>query len=141
MEKVLIVDGHSAIHATPWLLDLHRVNMSSGRDALVRELSDFQNLTSYYVVLVFDGQGAKVEKHGGSETDIMIMYSQTNQTADAVIERLVARQGKKHDVQVGSNDRMVLESCYASGAHVMSIDQMWDLINGGVDARQYYRKV
>jgi len=140
MEKVLIVDGHSAIHATPWLLDLHRTNTDAGREALVRELSDFQNLTEYYVIIVFDGKGSKVDKQGGSEEEILVIYSRTNQTADTIIERLVAKQGRKHDINVASNDRMVLESCYASNAHVMSIDQLWDTIDLDLHQRTQYHR-
>lgn len=129
MDKVLIVDGHSAIFSTPWLREVHFTNPDSGRDALTQELSNFHNLSDYSVILVFDGKGSKIDKEGGSDRDILILYSRTNQTADTIIERLAAKHAKRYDLRVASNDRMVLESCYASGALAMSIDGLWDLID------------
>ena len=140
MEKVLIVDGHSAIFSTPWLRELHQTNNDSGRDALTRELSDYQNLSDTYVILVYDGKGKTIGQQGGTEKEILILYSRTNQTADTIIERLAAKHAKKHDVQVASNDLMVLESCYASGAHTMSIDSLWDKIDYNLGKRSQHRR-
>jgi len=129
MDKALIVDGHSAIFSTSWLRDIHNTNPDAGRDALIRELSNFQNQSNYSVILVFDGKGSRIDKQGGSEKDILILYSRTNQTADIIIERLAAKYSKGYELQVASNDRIVLESCYASGALAMSIDSLWELID------------
>ncbi len=129
MERILIVDGHSAILSTPWLTEIHSDHQESGRNALVRELSEFQNLTDFKVVLVYDGQGNTRGKSGGTEKDILVLFSRTNETADKVIERIAAQQASKHDVNVASNDRMVLDSCSASGAHVMSIRSLWEFID------------
>ena len=129
MEKVLIVDGHSAILITDWLAEIHASHQESGRNALVKELAEFQNLTDFHVVIVFDGKGNSRDKQGGNEKDPLVMFSRTNETADRVIERIAVQQSKKYDVQVASNDRMVLDSCSVSGAHVMSIKGMWDMID------------
>ena len=141
MEKVLIVDGHSAIFSTPWLRELHNTNTDAGRDALIRELNDYQNLSDTYVVLVYDGKGKRIDREGGTEKEILILYSKTNQTADTIIERLAAKQSKKHQVQVASNDRMVLESCYASGALAMSIDSLWDLVDYDLGNRNGHHRL
>ena len=134
MERILVIDGHSVIHATDWLLQIHNNHPESGREALVRELSEFQNMTAYHVVLVYDGKGHHRGKQGGSEKDILVMYSRSNETADKVIERIAVQQSVKHDVQVVSNDRMVLDSCSASGAFVMSVTNMWEKIDGEVSS-------
>ncbi len=141
MEKVLIVDGHSAIHATDWLLDIHTDHHESGREALVRELTQLQQMTDFYVVIVFDGKGHTRGKQGGNEKEALVMYSRTNETADRVIERIAVQQAQKHDVQVASNDRMVLDSCSVSGAHVMSITNLWELVDVQLSSvRKKFRK-
>jgi len=129
MGKVLIVDGHSAIFSTLELRELHALNPDAGRDALIRELNDYHNLSETSVILVYDGKGKRIDREGGSDRDILILYSKTHQTADTIIERLAAKHAKNYQVQVASNDRMVLESCYASGAQVMSIDHLWAMID------------
>lgn len=136
MEKVLIIDGHSAIHATSWLLELHDENQMAGRDALVRELSQLQDMTDFHVVVVFDGKGASRSHEGGDEKEILVIYSRGNETADRVIERIAVQQAKKYDVQVASNDRMVLDSTYTSGAHGMSITNLWDLFENALSRYQ-----
>ena len=140
MEKILVVDGHSVIYATDWLLKIHNDHPESGREALVREMSEFQNMTSFLVVLVFDGKGHTRGKKGGTQKDILTMYSRSNETADRVIERIAVQQAAKHDVQVVSNDRMVLDSCSVSGAFVMSVTTMWELIDNAVSSvKKQYR--
>lgn len=136
MEKVLIVDGHSAIYATPWLLDIHQDNQSAGRESLIRELSQLQDMSDFHVVIVFDGKGVSRSHEGGNEKEILVIYSRGSETADRVIERIAVQQAKKYDVQVASNDRMVLDSTYASGAHGMSITSLWDLVEHTISVYQ-----
>ena len=128
MEKILMVDGHSVIHATDWLAEIHENHQESGRLALIRELTEFQNRRGYYVVLVFDGKGFHRGKEGGTEKDVLVLYSKTGESADEVIERLAVKHGMKHAVNVVSNDRLVLDSCAVSGAFGMSVRSMWELI-------------
>jgi len=61
----------------------------------VRELSNFQNTSLYNVVLVFDGKGKMRTKRGGSDKEILILYSLDSESADQVIERIVAKQAKE----------------------------------------------
>ncbi len=80
------------------------------------------------MVLVFDGKGEKLDALMRQDLDILVMYSRVNQTADAVIERIVAQHAEKYDVEVASNDRFVLDTISVFGAMPMSIRRMWELI-------------
>lgn len=129
MDKVLIVDGHSAIFSTPELADEHARNATRARLELIRRLTYFQDISDYHVVLVFDGKGDALDRQMRQDLDILVMYSRGNQSADAVIERLVARHAEKYDVQVASNDRFVLDTISVFGAFPMSIRRMWELLD------------
>jgi len=59
--RYLIVDGHSVIFAWPELRKLHARRSSLARDALIKQLRDYQDWTGVRVVVVFDGKGTKVE--------------------------------------------------------------------------------
>ena len=131
MDKVLIVDGHSAVFSTPDLAEIHQHDMRRARTELVRDLTHFQDTSDYHVVLVFDGKGEKLDQELRQEKDILVMYSKTNQSADAVIERIVAQQAKKFKVEVASNDRFVLDTISIFGAFPMSIRRMWELVEQG----------
>lgn len=128
VEKILIVDGHSAIFSTP---DLEKLHVQSGRSAraeLVRALTHYQDTNEVSVVVVFDGKGKKTDIEPRQDADIMVMYSRNGQSADSIIERIAAKQAEKYDVLVASNDRMVLDTVSAFGAHPMSIRGMWEIV-------------
>jgi len=89
--RYLIVDGHSIIFAWPELRKLHARRSSLAREALIKQLRDFQDWTGMRVVVVFDGKGRRVE--GTSEPgDVQVFYSRSGQSADAIIERLASRR-------------------------------------------------
>jgi len=127
MDKVLVIDGHSVIHTTEELAVLHSQQQHSAREKLHRLLSDFQCVSDYSVILVFDGKGTKKFKQTGSKGEAMLMYSSGGETADAVIEQLCARHASKYNVSVVSNDRMVLDSVSVSGAFPMSVRSFWEI--------------
>lgn len=129
MDKVLIVDGHSAIFSTPHLAHGHLNHANRTRLELIRELTHFQDVSDYYVVLVFDGKGEMLDSVMRQDLDILVMYSRANQTADAVIERIVLQHAEKFEVIVASNDRYVLDTISVSGAFPMSIRSMWELVD------------
>ena len=59
--RYLIVDGHSVIFAWPELRKLHARRSSLAREALLKQLRDYQDWTGVHVVVVFDGKGKKVD--------------------------------------------------------------------------------
>ena len=126
MERLLVVDGHSAIFAIDELRDLHRgATRHLARIELVRRLRDLGDRSGWKVVVVFDGRQGERNYEGGAEDGILIAYSKGTETADAVVERIAARFSAKGDeVRVASNDRMVLTTALAFGATGMRIDKL-----------------
>lgn len=119
--RVLIVDGHSIIFAWPEMRKLHVRRSALARDALVRRLTEYQDFSGVHVVAVFDGKGAKSNEQtepGG----VQIFYSGTGQTADDIIERLVAIYGKEHDITVATDDLMEQQTAVSFGALCVSSD-------------------
>ncbi len=128
MEKVLLVDGHSAIFSSPQLAEIHADDGNRARLELIRILTYFQDVSDFKVVLVFDGKGESQNNNFRQDLDILVMYSRGNQSADSLIERIVAKHSANYDIQVASNDRLVLETISAFGAFPMSIRSMWELV-------------
>jgi predicted RNA-binding protein with PIN domain len=60
--RYLIVDGHSIIFAWPELRKLHEQRASLGREALIKQLRDYQDWTGVRVVIVFDGKTQKSQR-------------------------------------------------------------------------------
>lgn len=129
MEQVLIVDGHSAIFAWPDLLEMHRSQTAVARRELVSMMTRYQDATGHKVVIVFDGKGVKTDREGGSDGDILVMYSRAGETADSVIERIVARKSESIRITVASNDRMELDTVSAFGGECMGLKTLRELID------------
>ena len=116
MGEYLLVDGHSVIFAWPELRALHVRRMGAAREALVRTLTGYQDHSGVRVVLVFDGQGARATEEQEGREGIQIFYAAAGQTADAVIERLVARYAGTHRLTVATSDQMEAQTAISFGA-------------------------
>ncbi|MBA2435587.1 MAG: NYN domain-containing protein [Verrucomicrobiota bacterium] len=129
--QYLLVDGHSIIFAWPELRSLHERRTSLARDALTRQLRDFQDWTGIHVVVVFDGRGAAVS-HVAEPGEIQVFYSRMGQTADSIIERLASKYAERYRLIVATGDYLEQETASASGAETLSPEGLRDLLH---DAR------
>jgi uncharacterized protein len=125
--RYLIVDGHSIIFAWPELRKLHARRSSLAREALIKQLRDYQDWTGVRVVVVFDGKGKKVEENSGPH-DVQIFYSRTGQSADAIVERLACKYAKDYKLIVATSDSMEAETAQACGAEWISPEGLRGLL-------------
>ena len=113
-ESFLIVDGHSIIFGWPELLTLQRRRGAAAREDLIKILTEYQDLSGVNVVVVFDGKGERINEvtePGG----IQIFYSNAGRTADAIVERLVAKYGHKHTITVATADLLEQQTVISFG--------------------------
>jgi hypothetical protein len=113
--RYLLVDGHSVIFAWPELRRLHARRTALAREELVKRLTEYQDASGVRVVAVFDGKGGKLSEES-APGGIQIFYSAAGQTADAIIERLVARYGHEHELTVATGDHMEQQTAISFGA-------------------------
>ena len=130
--RYLIVDGHSIIFAWPELRKLHARRSSLAREALLKQLRDYQDWTGVRVVAVFDGKGNKVEAIS-DPSEVQVFYSRSGQSADAIIERLASKYARQYELVVATSDSMEAETVHACGAEWISPDGLRALI---ADARR-----
>jgi len=121
--RVLIVDGHSMIFQWPELSALHAKNGATARDRLVRALTRHQDNTGTHVIVVFDGKGVRASE-SKEQTGIQVFYSKSGQTADSVIERLVATYASRYDIVVATDDHMERTTVESFGGSWMSSSQL-----------------
>ena len=124
----LIVDGHSVIFAWPELRKLQARRSSLAREALTKQLRNYQDWTGVRVVVVFDGKGRKIQETS-DPADVQIFYSRTGQTADAIIERLASKYAKRFELMVATSDSMEGETVQACGAEWISPEALRGLIS------------
>ena len=129
--QYLLVDGHSIIFAWPELKRLHERRTSLAREALIRQLRDYQDWSGTKVVVVFDGRGSSVS-HEAEPGEIQVFYSRAGQTADSIIERLASKYAARFRLIVATGDYLEQETTGASGAETVSPEGLRDLLR---DAR------
>lgn len=126
--RILIVDGHSVIHQWPDLRALHGRRMALAREALLRTMTEYQDMTGVHVVVVFDGRGSKTAE--ATETGgIQVFYSGDTNTADDVVERLVAKYGGRNDITVATSDLAEQQTVISFGGYVVSAEGLKELID------------
>ena len=121
--RILIIDGHSVIFAWPELRRLHDQRSLSAREAIVRLMTEYQDATEEHVVVVFDGKSSKTTQEmipGG----IQVFYSKAGQTADEIIERLVAKYANSRDITVATADMMEQQTVISFGALAVTPDTL-----------------
>lgn len=122
-KRVLIVDGHSMIFQWPDLTAMHVGNPTRARETLIRMLDGLRDGSDQHVVLVFDGQGARAQETSEPH-HIQVFYSKSGQTADSVIERLVAKYGSSYAVTVATDDRLEQTTVATFGGSPISSRQL-----------------
>src|SRR5207248_4024912 len=138
--RILIVDGHSIIFGWPNLRALHTKRNALAREALVKLLNDYRDFTGTHVVAVFDGNGAQVSEVT-EPAGIQVFYSGEAQTADDVIERLVAKYAADHDITVATSDLLEQQTASAFGASCISADGLKTLLDeASVDLQKALRR-
>lgn len=118
-----MVDGHSVIFQWPALRAVHDRNGATARDQLIRALTRYQDNTGVHVIAVFDGKGAKTSEDS-EQTAIQVFYSKSGQTADSVIERLVATYAAKYDITVATDDHMERTTVESFGGSWISTEML-----------------
>lgn len=115
------------IFAWPEMRLRHDRRNIAAREALIKLLTGYQDFTGTHVAVVFDGQGGKVSEEtepGG----IQVFYSGSGQTADDVIERLVARYGRENEITVATDDLLEQQTAITFGAQCVSASGLKELI-------------
>jgi predicted RNA-binding protein with PIN domain len=119
--RYLVVDGHSVIFAWPDLRTLHGRNRAAARKVLAGHLQKLHDTTSWRVTLVLDGRlGTAVPSGSNTGKDIVVAYATADQTADSIIERLVAASGVARDILVITADEAEKLTVEALGAATAS---------------------
>lgn len=112
--RYLVIDGHSVIFAWPDLRALHDRNRASARKALADQLQHLHDTTPWRVTLVLDGKlGTTPGSPPPKREDMVVCYATADQTADSIIERLVAASGLAKEILVITADeaeRLTVES-------------------------------
>lgn len=126
---MLIVDGYNVLYRWPELAALARESLEHARDRLVAILADYGGRSGEEVVVVFDAQ--HVPGGTGSQEGVggvLVVYSREGETADQVIERMVAGLRDRRDVRVATSDGLEQGLVLGLGAARLPARELYQLV-------------
>ena len=112
----IIVDGYNLLFAWEKTKKLAEQRLDLARSRLMDALSNYAGSTGAELVLVFDAYrtpdnpGTREEYH-----NIRVVYTKTDETGDAYIERLADEIGHNYRVRVVTSDNLIRLSALRSG--------------------------
>ena len=121
----LLIDGANVLHASPELRELLKRDRDTARSQLIQQVAAIHDGEQIRVTVVFDGRGSEliVERPLG-EVTFSVVYTPSSLTADDVIEQYVGRSANPADCVVATGDRAEAQTVRATGAHVISPDEL-----------------
>lgn len=116
-----LVDAYNIIHAFSGLKEFVDINIDAARDKLLDTLCNYQSLTGYEVIAVFDAY--KVSGHNTEYFDyqnIHVVYTKEAETADAYIEKFTHENASDKHIRVATSDGMEQLIILGQGAELIS---------------------
>ncbi len=133
--RELIVDGYNIVHAWPELSPL--IKSGRGEEArrrLTATLAEYAAASGERVTVVFDAHGRARDRGAGESIDgVTVLFGNSAQTADHVIERRVAIASARGDarmVTVATGDRLQRDMVMAMGASVIGAEALRQQVLG-----------
>jgi predicted RNA-binding protein with PIN domain len=117
----ILIDGYSLLHSWPELAPGVPRHSEQARDALVEMLTHYQDASNTPVTVFFDGQGPRRSKpKNESVSPVEVLFSNSGQTADDLIERAAHRFQDYGEVLVVTDDRAERDVVGGFGGSVAS---------------------
>src|SRR5882757_10044798 len=133
----ILVDGYSLLHNWPELAEGAPRHSGAARDALVEMLTQYQDATGTPVTVFFDGAGTRRSKpKNNSSGAVEVLFSNSGQTADDLIERAAHRFQEYGEVLVVTDDHAERDMVSGFGGSVASCNNFIRMIDGALATMQ-----
>jgi predicted RNA-binding protein with PIN domain len=127
MSLYLIIDGYNFINKSPALIKAKNRSIESAREQLFNIIQAYCDSTDTESAIIYDGSQSQRSEEG---TNPKVIFARKNETADTVIESLVAtlfnhkvpNLNGNRQVRVVTDDRMVANMVIGMGASCISAD-------------------
>lgn len=126
MPKHVLVDGFNVIRRDPDLAHIEKMDFYRAQQSLIDHLADYRRGTQHQVTVVYDGGGGNSSfRQTSQQKGITIIYSSRGETADEVIEQLVAaNQPRRSAYIVVTADRALGEACRRYRVNVLPPEEL-----------------
>lgn len=112
------MDGYNVIGAWPQLIELKAISLEEARLALIELMGEYQAITGTKVFIVFDAYQVPGPTKQYNQSRVKVLFSDENETADELIERLVAGwRNKRRTIFVATSDFTQQTVVFGQGAY------------------------
>lgn len=120
-DRLMVIDGYNCLYAWESMKQYKDDAVSIAREKLIDVIFAYQAYYKAPIQLVFDGYRRK-DNSGSSmkRGELEVIYTRTDMTADAWIEKRVYELNGKVDLTVVTSDALIQNSVLAGGARRMS---------------------
>lgn len=133
----ILVDGYSLLHNWPQLAPGKPRHSAAARDELIHFLTLYRDAVGTPITIVFDGagpKGGKAERTTSSEVEVI--YSHSQQSADDIIERVAARMQPYGEVLAVTDDNAERDTVFFHGGMIMSCFNFIEEVHRALDEQQ-----
>lgn len=125
-----IIDGYNAIHRSSRWGRIIEADICRARESLCAYCASLFDVRKDidHIIVVFDGDSSVSPFDRDSFRRVKIIYSQTGETADSVIVKVVEGKKDARDVVVISDDNQLRRLCRSEGASVMPVSEFAGLL-------------
>ena len=129
----ILIDGYSLLHSWPELAEGAPRHSESARDALVEMLTQYQDASGTPVTVFFDGRGGRKSKpKSEAGKSVEVLFSNSGQTADDLIERAAHRFQPYGEVLVVTDDFAERDTVSGLGGSVASCENFIRMIQNAL---------
>lgn len=134
---ILIVDGYNIIGAWPELIALKNKDLSQARDRLVEKMAEYQAISGFRVIVVFDAHFVQGTEKKYKNYQIEVIFTKENESADEKIEKLaISLSNRKTQIHVATSDFTEQWVIFGQGALRISARELlneMDIIEKEID--------
>lgn len=115
--QILLVDGYNIIGAWNELRLLKQEKLLDARDRLIELMAEYKAYTGIRVIVVFDAHLVPGIETKQKKSDIEVIFTRKNETADERIEKLTQElSGRKVQIYVATSDMTEQRVIFGQGA-------------------------
>jgi predicted RNA-binding protein with PIN domain len=115
--QILLVDGYNIIGAWNELRILKKEKLLDARDRLIELMAEYKAFTGTRVIVVFDAHLVPGIENKQKQSDVEIIFTRENETADERIEKLTQElNGRRVQIHVATSDMTEQRVVFGQGA-------------------------
>jgi predicted RNA-binding protein with PIN domain len=136
----IIVDGYNVLLRTRCISPNDENALSIAREELIARLEGYRSNKGIKITVVFDGQDVGLTAQGRRSYAIVVAFSKSMQTADALIKKMIDHEKQARNVTLVTSDRSLANYARSSGCRILGAEEFWGQLSHPKQEDEYSAK-